>query len=82
MMGISKSKRFTGVIMTHAMKKLEMFRQFIQKNNLNGSGTLFAPYQKTFKVSKILFNGFCCEVTLEHTRNHPINSLEALSFKF
>ena len=82
MMGISKSKRLTGVILTHAMKKLEMCQLIIQKKPFKRFRNTFCPYQMTFKVSKILFNGFCCEVTLEQTHNYPINSLEALSFKF
>ena len=42
---------------------------------------LFFPFQITFKVLKVPLNGFCCNMNLEHTHNHQINSLEALSFR-
>ena len=35
----------------------------------------------TFKVLKVATNGFTCNIVLKRRQNHPINSLEALSFK-
>ena len=35
----------------------------------------------TFKVLKVATNGFTRNTVLDHRHNHPINSLEALSFK-
>ena len=35
----------------------------------------------TFKVLKVATNGFTCNIELEHRHNHPINYLEASSFK-
>jgi len=32
-------------------------------------------------VYKLAVNVFSCNIVLEHTHNHPVNSLEALSFK-
>ena len=40
----------------------------------------FCPFQLTFKVFKVPLNGFCCNINLEHTHNHPIKSHEVLSF--
>ena len=39
------------------------------------------PFQVTFKVLKVATNGFTWNIVLEHKHNHPINSLEALSFE-
>ena len=41
----------------------------------------FCPFQISFKVFKVPMKGFCCNRNLEHTHNHPINSLEDLSVK-
>ena len=38
----------------------------------------FCPFQITFKVFKVPLNS---NANLEHTHNHPINILKALSFK-
>ena len=38
-------------------------------------------FHLTFKVLKVVTNGFTCNILLEHRHNNPINSLEALSFK-
>ena len=35
----------------------------------------------TCKVLKVETNGFTCNIVHEQRHNHPINSLEALSFK-
>ena len=38
-------------------------------------------FQVTFKVLNVATNSFTCNIVLKYRHNHPINSLEALSFK-
>ena len=52
-----------------------------QKKPFKRFRNTFCPFQIVFKDFKVPLNGFCCNINLEHTHNHPINSLEALSFK-
>ena len=59
------------------MKRLEMRALFTKRSRSRFRNT-FCKFQATFKVP---LNQFCSNIDLDHTHNHPINSLEALSFK-
>ena len=39
------------------------------------------PFSLSFKILKIPANGMSCNISLQWNHNHPVNSLQALSFK-
>ena len=56
-------------------------RTVLEQNPFKRFRNASYSFQVTFKILKVATNGFTCNILLEHRHNHPINSLEALSFK-
>ena len=55
-------------------------RAVLEQNPLKRFRNTSCQFQMYFKVRKAAINGFSCYIVLVHRHNHPVNSLEALSF--
>lgn len=54
----------------------------LKRNPLKRFKNTSCPFQISFKIyNELPTSGFSSKIYLEHTHNHPLNSLEALSFK-